>query len=518
MASKIKRILKRPRIWLLLILVIASILAVPSFKPDGVEITYVSTNSPFFGQAKEGAIITELNGASISSLGEYQNAISTIASGDFVAMATTKGPYNAYLEENKTDLGIHVAEPDKISIRFGLELKGGARVVLEPVSTTGERLDLPTIELTKTVLANRLNAYGLSSVEIRSIKDNSGNYLIPISMAGEGSERVVDLVKSVGRFELRIMNSTVLTGDAIIPPIGEPQFDSMTNQYQVTFTITKDAAEQLRTSYIAASPESPTSCSSDTDCSEVFACSRTYGNGICLPRIEMFLDDVEAFSAPPAQTLYQTWKTGDSTQKLVVEAGSLEQATNVKIVLEAGRLPGEIESINIVSQDYVDPKLGSNFLREAALAGIAALFAVLIIVFLRYRRMDIALPIMFTGLSEIVILLGLAVFLRKFWIMDLPAIAGLIVTLGTSVDQQIIITDEILSGQLDKVWSLKRRVKKAFRIIVIAALTTFAAMVPLFGIYELRGFALVTLFGVLVGILVARPAYAKMAEVLLENE
>nr|HIK01458.1 preprotein translocase subunit SecD [Candidatus Undinarchaeales archaeon ERR594346 U_76725] len=89
------------------------------------------------------------------------------------------------------------------------------------------------------------------------------------------------------------------------------------------------------------------------------------------------------------------------------------------------------------------------------------------------------------------------------------------------VDQQIIITDWALRGGKEKLWNLRRNIKKAFTIIMVAASTTIAAMLslayPAFsGLYALRGFAIVTILGVLVGILIARPAYARIIEIILE--
>jgi Preprotein translocase subunit SecD len=52
----------------------------------------------------------------------------------------------------------------------------------------------------------------------------------------------------------------------------------------------------------------------------------------------------------------------------------------------------------------------------------------------------------------------------------------------------------------------------AFKIIVVSAATTIFAMAPLLfmGLGKLSGFALTTIVGVLIGILVTRPAYGEI--------
>ena len=56
-------------------------------------------------------------------------------------------------------------------------------------------------------------------------------------------------------------------------------------------------------------------------------------------------------------------------------------------------------------------------------------------------------------------------------------------------------------------------------IITAAYFTTVVAMVPLWyaGAGLLKGFALTTLIGASIGVFIARPAYAKVIEILLKN-
>lgn len=524
MAKKIKKILKEPRVLLFLLVLVLSIIAIPSFKGDAVVVSYVSPDSPFRNMIEQDDIIKSVNNVPIRNLNEYADVLEKIQPNEEVLIETNTESYTATSKESplygQGYTGIHVMASKSTNLEMGLDLQGGARVTLSPITVEGVEFDDELFDTTTQVLAARLNAYALKNVVIRQIQDVHDSRYIIIEMPGEGSEQVVDMVKSVGRFELKILNETVFSGDAIVPPIGEPRRDFETGQWQVSFTIRVSAAERLRDNYLENAPASPSSCSVDDDCELGYACSRDIGGGICLPSIKMFLDGYEMFSAPPARSLYQTWEFGESSRNLVVQSNTQEMAEQVKVVLEAGRLPEQIESLNVVSQDYVDPKLGSDFLRGAAIAGIVAIIAVGLVIFLRYRQLKIALPIMFTGLSEVLIVLGIATIIN--WTIDLPAIAGIITVIGTGVDHQVIITDELLKGQSRESWSLKRSTKTAFGIIVAAVLTTSFAMLPLLypgftGLYALRGFAIITIIGVLIGYFISRPAYAKIAETLLSD-
>jgi preprotein translocase subunit SecD len=75
----------------------------------------------------------------------------------------------------------------------------------------------------------------------------------------------------------------------------------------------------------------------------------------------------------------------------------------------------------------------------------------------------------------VVIILGVVALIG--YTLDLAAIAGIIATVGTSVDAQVMLVDELLAGA--QVYTLKQRVKRAFFMIFGSAATVLAAMLPL---------------------------------------
>lgn len=186
------------------------------------------------------------------------------------------------------------------------------------------------------------------------------------------------------------------------------------------------------------------------------------------------------------------------------------------ILLQSGSLPIAVESI---SKETISALLGQEFLRDAAFMGIAALIAVLFIIFIRYRKIFLTLPIAVTITSEVILILGFAAFVR--WNLDLASVAGVLAAIGTGVDQQIIITDELLKGTAHEFHSLVSRSKRAFFIVMASASTSIATMFPVilfgFGLGKLVGFATVTIVGVLIGTLITRPAFSEFAKVILSR-
>jgi len=167
-------------------------------------------------------------------------------------------------------------------------------------------------------------------------------------------------------------------------------------------------------------------------------------------------------------------------------------------------LPYKLE---IVKLDTISPSLGESFTKNIIYLGLIVFLIISVVLFIKYRRIKITLSVILTMFSEAFITLGIAALIS--WNLDAPSIAGIIAGMGTGVNDQIVILDESVSNINI---SLKERIKRALFIIVGAFFTIVAAMLPLFwaGAGMLKGFALTTIIGVTVGILVTRPAFAEI--------
>lgn len=191
-------------------------------------------------------------------------------------------------------------------------------------------------------------------------------------------------------------------------------------------------------------------------------------------------------------------------------------------LLETGSLPVSVDN---VSRETISPSLGSEFLRTVTIIALLAAIGVALFLFWRYRVPGLVVPMFATVVMEAVLTLGVAAFLRIP--LDLGALAGIIAAIGYGVDDQIVMTDELrkkrgADGEHDG-GSLIARAKRAFFIVTASAVTAIAALLPLIligpssGMSKLVGFALTTIIGVLVGVIVTRPAYNEVAKIVLQK-
>jgi preprotein translocase subunit SecD len=180
------------------------------------------------------------------------------------------------------------------------------------------------------------------------------------------------------------------------------------------------------------------------------------------------------------------------------------QTKSIASILNGGALP---VAIIAGTPTTIPPTLGQQSLYYSALAGIIAIALVSLFIMIRYRKLFLIAPILITTLMELFIIVSIIGLIGT---IDLAAVAGMIAVVGTGVDAQIIITDEML-GRKGENASAKMVLGDAFYIIWADAALLVIAMLPLFfstSLVTVVGFSESTIIGALLGVLITRPAYS----------
>ncbi|WP_137284488.1 preprotein translocase subunit SecD [Halorussus salinisoli] len=239
--------------------------------------------------------------------------------------------------------------------------------------------------------------------------------------------------------------------------------------------------------------------------------------GYCLYTV---VDGEVVYAANMGERLAQTFRQEKFTESpsFVMSTTNMSEARELQIHLNAGALPASLDMEQGTSY-FLAPSLAEEFKLYSLITGLVAVAAVSISVFLRYGDPRVAAPMLVTALSEVVILLGFAAAIQLP--LDLSHIAGFIAVIGTGVDDLIIIADEVMSeGDVNSSRVFQSRFRKAFWVIGAAAATTIIAMSPLavLSLGDLQGFAIVTILGVLIGVLITRPAYGDILRSLMTSK
>ncbi|TKR25303.1 preprotein translocase subunit SecD [Natronomonas salsuginis] len=237
--------------------------------------------------------------------------------------------------------------------------------------------------------------------------------------------------------------------------------------------------------------------------------------GRCLLTV---LDGEVVFAAGVAPSLASSFESGtfDENPSYRTTTTSFEDARELEINMRTGALRTELDIDNRGTTFFLLPSLAERFKPLSLVTGAAAVFAVALTVFARYRKPEVAAPMLLTAAAEVYILLGFAAAVSLP--LDLSHIAGFIAVIGTGVDDLVIIADEVMQqGDVRTSRVFESRFKKAFWVIGAAAATTIVAMSPLavLSLGDLQGFAIITIIGVLIGVLITRPAYGDILRILV---
>jgi preprotein translocase subunit SecD len=415
----------------------------------------------------------------------------------------------------KEDLGIKVQDAPMTNLIKGLDLQGGTRVMLKPEGNVSDA-DLEDII---SGLKERLDVYGLANIPVVATKDLLGNQYISVEIAGINEEEIKDLLAKQGKFEAKIGNDTVFIGGRDITYVcrsadcsyavdpRKPCGMIADGSYQCTFgfsiTLSQDAAQR------------------QASASDKLTVLSENGYEYLSEPLSLYLDDelvdelrISADLKGKAETSIAISGPGYGINVQEAQQNSAKAMKRLQTILKTGSLPVKLE---IVKVDTVSPVLGSSFIKNALIVGLAAMIAVSLVIFIRYKELKITVPIILIMSSEVIMLLGFAALAG--WNLDLAAIAGIIVAVGTGANDLIIIADESIGQVAANIMNWKEKFKRAFYIITAAYLTTLFAMIPLWsaGAGLLRGFALITIVGISLGVFVARPAYGAVVEILLKD-
>lgn len=571
MNYRLKKIITNIRVIILLVLLVLAVAAInPRPGADGVVIGNVITNS----SASEAGIqnpvptvrpvnrerILAINNKPIKNVEDYYDYINTLSLNQSVQIKTNKALYRlttredievielnetitktieeittinktingTLVEVNKTilktievpktkkisrgmgDIGMSVFNAPTTNIKKGLDLQGGTRVLLQPEEVL-QAVDLQSLIDT---MEERLNVYGLSDLIIRDASDLTGNQYILVEIAGANEEEIRSLLAKQGKFEAKIANETVFVGGKDIVFVCRSADCAGIDPNVGCFKSGGQDGCGFRFS-ISLSPEAAQKHADATKDLEIIDDGRYLSEPL-----ELYLDDIKVDELNIGAGLKGSTTTdiqisgsgvGFTQQEAVIT--TLNNMKRLQTVLITGSLPVKL---GIVKIDAISPLLGEKFLRNAIFVGLLALISVGVVLFIRYRKLQVAVPAFLISISEVILLLGIATLIG--WNIDLAAVAGIIIAVGIGVDHQIVIADETLRGR-QVIYDWRQRIKNAFSIIMASYFTVLVALIPLIfaGAGLLKGFAITTILGASIGVFVSRPVFARVIEILLKD-
>jgi len=351
-------------------------------------------------------------------------------------------------------------------IKLGLDLKGGAYVVLEAVDDGKTKIDKDAMNRLIEVLDRRINGIGVAE----SVIQKAGDRRVIIELPGlQNTEDAINLIGKTALMEFKLKNDdgtlgeTLLTGSALKK--ADVSYDNL-GRPQISFEMTQEGAA-------------------------AFAKITRENIG---KQLAITLDGVE-------QTAPRINSEIPSGNGVITGNYTVDEAKGTATLLNAGALPIKAE---VVETRTVGATLGDESIAQSKNAAIVAIILIWVFMLVFYR-----LPGIIADLA--IILFGFISFACLNFIdatLTLPGIAGFILSLGMAVDANVIIFERI-KEELGFGNTIRNAIEagfsKGFIAIFDSNLTTLiiTAILFVFGTGPIKGFAVTLAIGTLASMFTA---------------
>jgi SecD/SecF fusion protein len=204
-------------------------------------------------------------------------------------------------------------------------------------------------------------------------------------------------------------------------------------------------------------------------------------------RIAITLDNY-VYSAPVVNTEIP----GGSSQ--ITGNFTIEEAKDLANILNAGSLPAPVK---IVEEAIIGPTLGKKAQAEGIYSMLLGLGLVILFMIIYYAKGGLIANLAL--IFNVLFILGILAQLNA--VLTLPGIAGIVLTIGMSIDANVLIferiREELGAGVLMKV-AIDRGYQKAYSSIIDSNVTTFltGAILYVLGQGPIRGFATTLMVGI----------------------
>ncbi len=390
---------------------------------------------------------------------------------------STPGPYlpGDFWPEGK---GIKVGSWERETMRLGLDLRGGARLVLEANPPEGYEGNIDdALDSAVGVLERRVNAFGVSEAEISKA---SGNRL-EVSVPGLSLEDAQNLIGKTAALEFRVGDDQ----GNIVPATGI--IDGVTYVMSGQYIKNNSYPSQSGTTYAV---NFETTSRGAQLMGQITGRALNYAEGDPRRYLLVYLDDVEISRAVVQSRI--------TDQGQITGQESFSAATNLSKQLNAGALPIPLTTIQ---SSEVSASLGEDSVLQSVHAGEIGLLAVALFMILYYRLPGLV------AAGALMVYTAVTLMVFKLWpvTLTLSGIAAFVLSVGMAVDANILIFER-MKEELRRGHTLNRAIdigfRRAWTSIRDSNVSTFITCFILywfgdqFGAALVKGFALTLAIGV----------------------
>lgn len=405
--------------------------------------------------------------------------------------------------------------PVQKKIQLGLDLQGGARLLLQLYPTAEVKSITPEVQNeTMDVIDHRINGLGVTEPQISKV---GGDRILVELPRVKNPEQAEQVLKQVAVLEYKIVPPNVVQrAEAVLAVIGPTPKPA---------TCAADRAACAFISRGAYDASGPVVYSGK----DLKAAQAAYGQG-GNPDITFQTKNPKKFFAltnanigkPLGMFLDKRYISAPTINGAISDSGEItgqfteDQTITLANELNAGALPVDVK---IIENETIGPTLGKIDLTKSLYASMLGLGLVLLFMIVMYRLpgllADIALVI------YVIMMLGLLAAAHAT--LTLPGIAGFVLSIGMAVDANVLIfermKEELWAGKTMRA-AVRTGFARAFTAVFDSHFTTIvgAGVLFLLGTGTVKGFAYTLFWGTVLSLVTAVFITRFFVDLLVDND
>jgi preprotein translocase subunit SecD len=426
---------------------------------------------------------------------------------------TLKAPFKALVILAVCAISLWAVIPVQKTIRLGLDLQGGARLLLQLSPTASVPQITPQVQAqTREVIDRRINGLGVTEPSISNV--GSDRILVELPNVKD-PDQAEKLLKEAAVLEYKIVPFDVMQkAESYLAMLQQPNLAA------------KDrAAAELYLSKTAYDKSGKVVYSG----SELKAAQAGYDQA-SRPDILFQTKDPAKFGKlttaniqkPLGIFLDHRYLSAPIVQSPIYDSGQItgsfteQETVTLANELNAGALP---VSISIIEKETIGPTLGKIDLVQSMRAAALGLGLVLIFMIAVYR-----LPGLLADVAlAVYVLVMMAILALSHATLTLPGIAGFVLSIGMAVDANVLIferiKEELWNGKTMRA-AVRVGFQRAFSAVFDSHFTTIvgAGVLYMLGTGTVKGFAFTLFWGTVVSLVTAVFITRFLVDVLVDND
>ncbi|HIH2762813.1 MAG TPA: protein translocase subunit SecD [Candidatus Azoamicus sp.] len=344
------------------------------------------------------------------------------------------------------------------------------------------------MQKTLSVLTNRINELGISETIIQKNSTNKITIDLPgiqnieyaknilgktatlefMILAEKNDKKKIKILYDKEKRKIKLKNKSIINGESII--YASSGFENTFNKPCVNIKINEKAAKKLNKK-------------TTKNINKLMAI--IYKESYIKNNKEEFKEEVISIAKIMSPLNEQFQITGLN----------LQESKNLALLLRSGSLP---TTVSIIEEKIIGPSLGENNIKNSVKSLTLSFIIIMLFMIIRYKKLGI--------ISTLALITNIALMISIMSILNvtltLSGIAGIILTIGMSIDSNILIFERIkeeakISSNIPII--IENGFKNALSSITDANITTLLIGVILFlmGAGPIKGFAIALSLGII---------------------